>query len=282
VDPGISPTEVAALAEQVTYPAVLKPAQGSGSRDIHSVQSPDQLRSLLADGATRHGALIEEYLHDAPGHPDWYASYLSVESVVSGGRTSHVALCGRFPLAEPFRETGNFIPAILPPSLQPEVLGLVDRTVDALGIRDAVIHTEVKLTPDGPRVIEVNGRLGGRPPFVLRTNSDVNLFQLACLVAAGVPVSFDGLADCKGVGYWLMLQPPMSASRVIAVDGLDGLTSLEEVDQVSTNGTAGERVSWRDGTESQVVTVRGRVADHAALAGTVEAIRSRVTITYDS
>ena len=42
-----------------------------------------------------------------------YAAYVSVESVAAAGVISHLALTGRFPLAENFRETGFFIPAAL-------------------------------------------------------------------------------------------------------------------------------------------------------------------------
>jgi hypothetical protein len=281
VDAGITPDEIVGLADRVAYPAVLKPAEGSGSRNIHHVESADVLCTLLKEHAGEGAFLLEEYLYDEPGEDGWYASYLSVESVVSNGRVGHVALTGRFPLAEPFRETGNFIPAILRPELVPVVLALVDECVRALGILDAVIHSEIKLTPDGPKVIEVNGRLGGRPPFVLRSVSDVNLFRAACHIAAGVPVELDALAECRGVGYWLMLQPPMSAQRVVSVEGAEEVATLDEVESVTINRASMRRVSWQDGTESRVVTVRGCAPDHDALAATVDSIRRRVSISYE-
>ena len=88
---------------------------------------------------------------------------------------------------------------------------MAGRTIEALGIQDSVVHTENKLTPDGPKLIEVNGRLGGRPPFVLLEVSSVNLFRVACAVAAGDPVYFDRLVECDGVGFRLMFQPPLSS-----------------------------------------------------------------------
>ena len=57
-----------------------------------------------------------------PGPDGTYAAYVSVESVVAGGEISHLALTGRFPLAENFRETGFFIPAALDAGEQGEVL----------------------------------------------------------------------------------------------------------------------------------------------------------------
>jgi biotin carboxylase len=216
----LSDVELADLAATIQYPAVLKPAEGSGSRGIRRVGDAAELVRLLDGDARGAGSVVEQYLHDAPWEDDWAATYLSVESVVSGGRPSHVAITGRFPLAEPFRETGNFIPGLLEPRLHEPVLAMVDGAVEALTISNAVIHTEIKLTPDGPMLIEVNGRLGGRPPFVLHDVSTVNLFRAAFQVAAGIPVRFEGLAPCFGVGFWLMLQPPMAATRVESITGL--------------------------------------------------------------
>lgn len=282
VPAGLPAVEVGRLIEQLSFPAVLKPARGSGSRGIRRVDDARALFELLGGEASGHDCLVEEYLNDAPQLKEWMGSYLSVESVVSRGRPSHVAITGRFPLAEPFRESGNFLPGILDPDLEEPVLGMVDQAVDALAITDAVIHTEVKLTPDGPKLIEVNGRLGGRPPFLLHDVSPVNLFQAACQVALGQPVSFDGLAPCRGVGYWLMLQPPMSARRVASVSGLDEVGGLAGVETVELRRTAGEAVDWREGTDSQVLTVRGRTTDHRSLVETVDSIRLKVNIDYDT
>ncbi len=281
VSSGLTAPEIADLAQRITYPAVLKPAVGTGSRGMARLESPDELPVLLADHARSQDCLVEEYLPDAPSLPDWCASYLSVESVVARGHVTHVALTGRFPLAEPFRETGNFIPAVVEPRIEAECLALVDAAIDCLGITDAVLHTEIKRTPDGLRLVEVNGRLGGRPPFVLASVSDVNLFRAACQVAAGARPEVTASAPCDGVGFWLMLQAPIAARRVVRIDGLDDLCDTCGVEQVHLNRRPGDLVDWREGTDGHVVTVRGRVADHRALEEAVRCIRTRVSIVYD-
>ncbi len=81
---------------------------------------------------------------------------------------THLAITGRFPLAPPFRETGFFIPASIAPGQQAELLDLAGETLRALGLEVGAAHTEIKLTSEGPRVIEVNGRIGGGVPDMLR------------------------------------------------------------------------------------------------------------------
>ena len=238
--------------------------------------------SLLAsaEGGCFDG-VVEELLPDDPTRNPTFASYVSVESVVSDGMVSHVAVTGRFPLASAFRETGNFIPAAEDASTLDALTTMAGLTIKALGILDSVVHTEIKLTPDGPKLIEVNGRLGGRPPFVLLEVSSVNLFQVACAVAAGVPVSFDSLVECSGVGFRLMLQPPLAARRVVSIDGLESVKELPEVGQVLMSRSVGDAVDASEGTDSKVLTVQGRTGDIAGLVSTLASIESLVTIGYD-
>jgi biotin carboxylase len=276
---GATREDVRGLTRSVTYPAVLKPAEGSGSRGIYLAHDPGELELLLAD--TSSGHIVEEYLADAPVSEPWLASYLSVESVVSAGHQSHVAITGRFPLAMPFRETGNFIPGILAPDLEGPVFEIVTAALEALHVRDAVVHTEIKLTDRGPKLVEVNGRLGGRPPFVLRSVSDVNLFAATCDVAAGIPVRYAGPAPCRAVGFWLMVQPPTSAVRVSAVHGLDHSASIPGISTVDLHAGPGEPVDWRNGTASKVVTVRGTAPNHHTLGDTIARIHRAIDIDYE-
>ena len=108
----------------------------------------------------------------------------------------------------------------------------------------------------------------------------MNLLLTACLLAVGAPVGVNGPADCTGVGYWLMLQPPMSARRVTAVDGLSDLTRAANVDTVTLNRSPGDAVDWREGTDGRVVTIRGWASDPRALADTIGFIRRTVHIGY--
>ncbi|HEY5454046.1 MAG TPA: ATP-grasp domain-containing protein [Acidothermaceae bacterium] len=279
---GSRTADVAALAERISYPVVLKPAEGSGSRGILLIGTAAELVSAVDEGDPATGYIVEEYLDDDPDRSHGFASYFSIESVITAGHTDHVAVTGRFALAAPFRETGNFIPGVLEPAMRAPVLAIVDDAIRALGITSAVMHTEIKQTPDGPKLVEVNGRLGGRPPFVLGSVSDINLFQVACEVAVGDAVTVENLATCREVGFWRMIQPPQTARRVKAIDGVKDISQLPGVDSVSLDRHPGDTVDWHAGTASQVVTVRGRVADHKTLAQVINSIDQLLRIDYES
>ena len=123
-----------------------------------------------------------------PGRPSPYAAYVSVESVVAAGVISHLALTGRFPLAENFRETGFFIPAALGRRRRGGGARLATSAIEALGVTTGCLHTEIKFTPEGPRIIEVNGRVGGGVPEMLERAAGVALLELTLRVALGEAV----------------------------------------------------------------------------------------------
>ena len=130
---------------------------------------------------------------------------------------SHLALTGRFPLAENFRETGFFIPAALDDAEQQCGAGLATAAIEALGVRTGCLHTEVKFTPDGPRIIEVNGRVGGGVPEMLDRAAGIPLLELTLRVALGEEIRIDGPVATERIGYRFFLQPPAVSATVAAI-----------------------------------------------------------------
>ncbi len=262
----------AALARDAVFPAVLKPRRGWGSRDTVVVQSLNELYSAVAEiSATREAddaeMILEEYLRDRPASGGaGFASYVSVESVVSGRRITHVAITGRMPLVEPLREGGAFIPSALEADDRQAVGEVATAALTAVGIQVGCVHTEIKLTPDGARVIEVNGRIGGSVPELLATVTGVELLPIAMRVALGHDIIFDAIPTPTGVAYILNIYGPPGMRRVTAIDGIDRLREQPQIRQVILDRGPGCDADWREGRSgSVVVTVTGSVADHEQL-----------------
>ena len=257
-----------ALAQVASFPAVLKPSHGEGSRDTVRVDSLQELRALVAQthdaasGATPPELVLEQYLQDRPGSAGHhFADYVSVESVVSAGQISHLAITGRFPPAEPFRETGFFIPCAHGEDERAAIADVATAAVRAIGVELGVLHTEVKLTPDGPRVIELNGRIGGGVPEMLADATGVELLPIALRVALGESIVFDAMPACEQVGYLLYVQAPVSMRTVRDVDGIERLRAMAGVEEVTLNRGPGHSVDWRSGNHGHVFSVRGAVVD---------------------
>jgi len=272
-----------ALGAGLEYPVVVKPQSGAASRETTLVGDRDQLLDAVDRArAVGIGAMVvEDYLPDSEAAmaPD-YASFVSVESVMAAGQLRHLAVTGKFPLAPPFRETGHFTPSQLPPAAVEEVLDTVSAAVVGVGVSVGGLHTEVKLTPAGPRILEVNGRTGGAVPDVLTAAGGCSLLEAAMRAALGQPPGDGGLSPCDRVGYRVNVQPPMSAHVVHAVEGLEAVSELPGVLSVNLLRKPGDAVDWRLGSDESVLHVIGSAEDHDDLRAVRHRIDDLVSVSY--
>ena len=126
------------------------------------------LRSGARGAVDPHTALIlESVLVGAARETEGLAPYVSVETLADAGRFHHLCVTDRFPLAPPLLETGMMLPSCLGAEQQAAVVAMAEQALRALGFRHGAAHTELMLTSEGPRVIEVNARVGGAVPFLL-------------------------------------------------------------------------------------------------------------------
>jgi biotin carboxylase len=209
-------------------PSWFQSATPSSFLVAEAAELADRLKSL---GEPREEMLLEEYLvgADIPATAP-FADYLSVETAVSDGELSHLALTGRFPPAPDFRETGFFVPAAVDDASRDLVLDLATAATKALSVRTGFLHTEIKLTPSGPRVIEVNGRLGGGLPDLLQQTAGFDLLRWTLRAALGEPVTVSAPLLTARIGQRLFLQPPPLVGTVENIDGLGALADQRGVD----------------------------------------------------
>jgi biotin carboxylase len=282
----ISPTDYQTtwlnIESQIRYPAVLKPRRGEASRDTVLVNSSPELGALIEEHLA-HGErefVIEEFIPDAlPGAAgEGFAGYVSVESFMVDGTVVHLAINGRLPQAFPFRETGFFIPSALDDEVARTVLDVAAAAIRAMEVTIGCFHTEIKLTPDGPVVIEVNGRIGGGVPEMLVAATGVDFLKIAMSLALGDEVETDDLPPADRVAYLFYVHAPTEMRRILAVDGLDELRAMDGVDEVVLNRGPGQTVDWREGNHGHVFSVFGTAADHDGVRLIDQANRSVVTI----
>ncbi|MGD0380100.1 MAG: ATP-grasp domain-containing protein [Acidimicrobiales bacterium] len=284
VAPEPTSEELDAVVQSVEFPVVVKPRHGATSRDTVLAHDAAELRKQLAappSVGSDPTKLVEEFLVGATPPPSPHlADYCSVESVVCAGQISHVAVTGRFWPAEPFRETGMILPSDYEPPVVKAVLDVATRAISAVGVRIGFLHTEIKITPDGPRVLEVNGRLGGGVPEMLALAAGLDLYQMSFRVALGERIVFDELVPTDRVGYLICRQPPQWARRVVSVESLDAVAEYPGVQAVSLNRQPGDEVDWRKGSHQYIFTVIGAAPDHEGVLAVRQLAEEGVQITY--
>ncbi|MFK0174177.1 acetyl-CoA carboxylase biotin carboxylase subunit family protein [Streptomyces sp. NPDC090306] len=237
-----------AASAETRLPAVVKPVQGEGGRNTVMIGSDAEAAELLpemlsADSASSDDEpvlVVEELLLGRPTS-GIVGDYVSVESVCSPWGISHLAVTGKFPLVPPFRETGVFWPAPLPPEEQEEILELTTRALLALGVGLGLTHTEIKITPSGPRIIEVNGRIGGHVNLLARHACGVDLVRLAGLLALGERVDIPSLRSRK-VHFLRNVLAPTEPCEFIGVYGDGDVRAIPDVDGYRPYVRKGDRL----------------------------------------
>jgi len=148
-----SAEELASFATSLGRPVVVKPLDAGGSAGVRLLSEPGQAGTIwsAAQAAGRERMLAEEY----PTGPE-----ISVEAFSNHGVHTVVA-CTQKILGPRFIEVGHVVPAQLDSAMRREVTELTTALLDSVGITEGPTHTEYKLTPSGPRILESHNRIGG-------------------------------------------------------------------------------------------------------------------------
>ena len=238
--------DVDAALEVVPLPAVLKPQAGAGSILTFEATTRDGLIDEVRDalelaGQTRmaeeheQGYILEEELIGTDWHGDpRYGDYCSCESLTFQGEVHHINVTDRAPLAPPFRETGVIMPSTLDDEKQQQVKDVAEQAAKACGAMNGGTHIEMKLTKDGPRIIEVNGRFGGSFPDLWHAASNFDAITQAGKVALGQRPDFN-----INFERWVEhLIPPAPEGIVTGVSGLDEVSKIPGVIDVMHHNVA--------------------------------------------
>jgi biotin carboxylase len=184
--------ELFAASNYVGFPAVVKPEFGAsavGCIRVDDVESLPKVYSMVRDAISAtdvvdfragNDLLLEQYLDGVE---------FDVDLIMHDGACVFSSASQNWPTAEPsFQETGLHCP---PDHNHREVDRLVDLSIETakrFGLHRGVLHIEGKCTTRGPRIIEVNARMGGgRVAEIVRNVWGVDLVEATARAALGLP-----------------------------------------------------------------------------------------------
>ena len=174
-------------ADTIGYPVVLKPRNLGGSIGVVRADGPADTERFFAiasnanlDGVTPlSGLLVEEYL-DGPE--------FSVESITVDGVTTVCGITEKVVDFPPFfEETGHFArPADADDPLDSRLAEVTRSVHEALGVTTGITHCELRVTADGPHVVEIAARpAGDRVPLITKLATGIDIIAAAAAVATG-------------------------------------------------------------------------------------------------
>jgi biotin carboxylase len=236
----------AQLAASVEYPCVVKPLTLSASRGV--IRANDEREFVAAfhrigailDGPdagvsdeARGALLVEAFV---PGRE------VALEGLLVGGTLHGLALFDKpDPLDGPFFEETIYVtPSRLPAAVQNRIASVTRDACSALGLTEGPIHAELRVSDDGPVVLEVAARsIGGLCSRTLRFGTGVSLQELILCHALGRPLeSLERESRAAGV----MMLPIPRAGRLVAVRGADDAMAVAGIEEVAITTHPGQEV----------------------------------------
>ena len=207
-----SEAELSHAAAQLGFPVIIKPTDGVGSKGVSRVDQPAALARAWERGmeVCRSGVLVCEEFVEGPE--------VSIEGLTIGPEPHLVAITDKITSGPPyFVETGHTQGSSLSPEHQEALRAAARCGILALGLENCATHSEIRMGPNGPRIMEIGARLGGD-----RITSDlVPLSTGVDLVAANLRLAMGDSPDLtplrsEGAAIRYFLPEP---GIVEAVDG---------------------------------------------------------------
>lgn len=237
-----SPGEVPAAVAHTGSPYVLKPVDDSGSVNVricagvpegiaHAATILD-VRINTRGQPVAGAALVEEYVTGAE---------FSVEMFSAGGLAQCAGITRKAVSPSPYCvETGHIYPADVDAATGEALVDAARAVLDATGVRFGPTHTELRLGPAGPVVIELNCRLaGGMIPELVRLSTGVDLIEQQLRCAVGEPLHLPEPRTDRWAGI-----------RFITADRPGVFGGVTGIDQARQHpGVVQAAVTMRPGTE---------------------------------
>jgi biotin carboxylase len=212
-----------AVAQRLGFPCVVKPPDRQGQRGLTVVETPGGVGPAVAYAleAARGDVVLVEELVAGPE--------VSVTGFSVGGHFHALMVADRL-VAEP-PAFGVAVAHLWPvTSHAREAARVAGAAAEAIGLTDGPTYTQLRLGPDGVRIVEIAARLGGGHDAELChtvLGVDVNALALAAALGEPIPDADVATRPLVGGGCVRFLVPPPGELR-----GVGGVAEAEAVDGV--------------------------------------------------
>ncbi len=139
---------------------IVKPSDNAGSRGVTLLvggeKTEEELRRAYdySKGNSRNGiVMVEEFMSGAE---------VSVEAMTVNGKTEIISITDKYITQPPyFVEIAHSEPSRLGGEIQERIREVALQAIRAIRLQNGPSHTEIKVTEEGPKVVEIAARLGG-------------------------------------------------------------------------------------------------------------------------
>lgn len=228
-----------AAVAQFAVPFVVKPADSSGSRGVYLVKD-------VADAADVERAYQYSLPHSRSGDVvvEEYMSgpEVSVETLTVNGVCHVIQITDKITTGAPhFVEMGHTQPSSLSDETKERIAQVAKAANRAIGIDNGPSHTEIIVTANGPKIVELGARLGGDciTTHLVPLSTGVNMVRSCIQIALGeMPDVTAKHQKVSAIRYF-----PQRAGVVKKIEGLEAAARTDGVKQISIVHGVGQTIT---------------------------------------
>lgn len=139
-----------------------------------------------------------------------------------------------------FVETGHSQPSMLPADIQLKIMEVAVAANRSIGIENGPSHTEIKVTSEGPKIIELGARLGGDniTTHLVPLSTGVNMVECCIKIALGET------PDYKTKHYKASAIRYLESKEGVIqkIEGVQNAGKIEGIKQISIVHGVGEHI----------------------------------------
>ncbi|MCR5151395.1 MAG: ATP-grasp domain-containing protein [Clostridiales bacterium] len=260
--------------KSIGVPFIVKPADSSGSRGIFKVSDLEDKKLIdeaysYARTYSREGdVIVEEYMSG----PE-----VSVETISLDGVCHIIRITDKITTGAPhFVEMGHSQPTCLDAETVKRISEVTVQANKAIGIKCGPSHTEIIVTQQGPKIVELGARLGGDniTTHLVPMSTGVDMVECCIKIALGEKPDISQKWD-KGAAVRYFRQRP---GVVKSICGIEEAKRIPGVKQISVVHSVGEEVTDITGSGARIGFVIAQDENAKAAIADCEKALSKIKI----
>lgn len=167
---------------------------------------------------------------------------ISVDALVQNGEVSILGIADQVRMSPPyFIQLEEYMPYICSPQQNNEIETLIKKTITAMGIKNSATHTEIIISKDGLKIVEIACRMGGDNihDSVYQTTG-YNLMFENIMIALGEKRTHQNINKGHSAMKYLL---PEKAGKIVKIEIPKDLYDKFEITEVEISANEGDSVA---------------------------------------
>lgn len=216
------------------YKVIIKPSDNSGSRGVKLLNNYS--RDYLAEAYkytknySHSGSIVVEEFMEGPE--------VSVETLTIDGICHIIQITDKLTTGAPyFVEMGHSQPSQQSAKVKEEIEKVAIAANKAVGITNGPSHTEIKITKEGPKVVELGARLGGDniTTHLVPLSTGINMVEYCIKIALGEHVDITNKLE-KGSAIRYFNSSPGILKNIVGIENAKKIDGVKQISMVYNIG----------------------------------------------